>query len=100
MELARTNTVHLRLASAALVAHQFASIADLSEHVKRACVAHRIAYDGPTMHRALALLTAARPLRVAAPVSALPRDQCDVEAPLSRHGAREVLARLFAGCRP
>ena len=87
-----SNGVYLKLASEALREQPLASIADLSEAVKRRCVALRIRYEGEDIHRALQLLSGTRLRRVES------RKQLD-GAPLpadavSRAEAHELLMRL------
>jgi hypothetical protein len=82
--------LYLKLARDVLRADPFASIADLSDEVKRACAHHGIDYDGPSLHRALGLLTGTR-LR---PVAPAPPQTLEDLRPISAADAREILARL------
>lgn len=52
--------IYLKLASEALRAEPFRSIADLAEDTKRLCAKHKIPYDGPEVNRALELITGTR----------------------------------------
>lgn len=84
--------IYLKLASEALNHRAYASIGDLSEDVKLRCVALKIPYDGPKIHRALQLLTGTRLTRKEPAIRAdgtVPTPQ-----PFSVAEAREFLCRF------
>lgn len=86
--------IYLKLASEALAADPWADLGDLSEAVKRRCVALRITpYDVPAIDRALALISASN--RLASPI---PKTRDDLDAvqgrPITHEEARECLHRL------
>lgn len=84
--------IYLKLASEALNKRAYASIGDLSEDVKLRCVALKIKYDAPKIHRALELITGTRIQRVEAPI----RRDGTTPSPLtlSRQEAHEWLCRI------
>jgi hypothetical protein len=85
--------IYLKLARLALRRHPLGSIADLSERIKLACARAHIPYDGPTIHRALHLITGHRLVH---PPKAGNLGMADtyMEKPLLASESHEILARL------
>jgi len=92
--------IFLKLASQALRAAPFSSIADLAEDTKQLCAQHHVPYDGHHVHRALELITGTRLKRVWRP-PALRHVPPDPEV-ISAQEAHEILCRLgiVGGLRP
>jgi hypothetical protein len=85
--------IYLKLARLALRSDPWGSIADLSERTKLACARAHIPYDGPTVHRALHLITGHRLVQPPNAGSLDTADTC-MEKPLLASESHEVLARL------
>lgn len=83
--------LYLRLVRQAIAAQPLASIADLSEHVKRLCVTYRIPCEPSAIHRALELGTGQRFVR---PTPKPRRGRPSSVDPISAQEAHEILKRL------
>jgi hypothetical protein len=84
--------IYLVLVRQALRDHPFDTIADISEHAKQLCAANKVMYDGPTIHRAIGLLTNARVIPIT-PATCPPYDVYAHPA-ITAQAAHEILTEL------
>lgn len=87
-------SVYVRLVSEAVEATPMASVADLSDDVKRLCIKHGIHIDVPAIDRAISLVCSTRlksPTRIQQPLA-----PTQAETPLTHTQAVEFLARIRA----
>jgi hypothetical protein len=85
--------VYLKLAREVLRDNPFGSIGELADQTKQLCATRRVPYDGPTINRAIGLVTGTRIVRPArrSVVGWLPADR----RVISGQEAHELLRRLL-----